>query len=156
MAPTFQEVPSTHAPLDLLLSADPNEEKIRAYLPRSRCFVAIVDGTTVGACVVEPRTADAYELMSIAVRPEHQRLGIGNGLLKWVIDYYRTLGARTIEVGTGSFGYQLAFYQRHGFRVTAIDRDFFVENYDEPIFEAGIQLKDMLRLTLTFAGTNGQ
>jgi len=55
-----------------------------------------------------------------------------------------------MEVGTGTFGYQLAFYQRHGFRVTAIDRDFFVQNYPEPIFEDGIQLHDMLRLTLRF------
>ena len=35
-----------------------------------------------------------------------------------------------------------------GFRVTSIDYDFFVKNYPEPIFENGIQLFDMLRLTL--------
>ncbi len=57
-----------------------------------------------------------------------------------------------MEVGTGSFGYQLAFYQRHGFRVTSIDRDFFARNYPEPIFEDGIQLFDMLRLTLRYSG----
>ena len=47
-----------------------------------------------------------------------------------------------------SFGYQLAWYQREGFRVFAIERDFFLENYPEPIYEQGIQLKDMLRLVV--------
>ena len=54
-------------------------------------------------------------------------------------------------MGTGTFDYQLAFYQRHGFCVTSIDHDFFVKNYPEPIFEDGIQLVDMLRLSLRYS-----
>lgn len=75
--------------------------------------------------------------------------------MKWVIEYYRELGARCLKVGTGTFGYQLAFYQRHGFRVSRIDPDHFVTHYPEPLFEDGIQLRDMLRLTLRYpnAGT---
>lgn len=88
--------------------------------------------------------------MSIAVEPEHQQSGVGTALLKWVIDFYRKAGARQIEVGTGTFGYQLAFYQRQGFRVTRIDHDFFINHYPKPIFEDGIQLFDMLRLTLRY------
>lgn len=89
--------------------------------------------------------------MSIAVQPAHQKSGYGTALLKWVINFFRNSGAQQLEVGTGTFGYQLAFYQRHGFRVTSIDRDFFLSNYPEPIFENGIQLFDMLRLTLTYS-----
>jgi hypothetical protein len=33
---------------------------------------------------------------------------------------------------------------------TRIERDFFVNNYDDPLFEDGIQLFDMLRLTLKY------
>lgn len=65
----------------------------------------------------------------------------------------RVLGharAARLEVGTGTFGHQLAFYQRLGFRVTHVDRGFFLDNYDAPIFEDGIQHKDMLRLTLDY------
>ena len=148
----IQEVPVTHAPIALLLLADPSEEKIRSYLPESRCFVASLDGDVVGACVVQPLGAGAHELMSIAVSPDCQKSGYGTALLKWVIEYYRNSGARQLEVGTGTFGYQLAFYQRQGFRVTRIDHDFFIKNYPEPIFEDGIQLFDMLRLTLRFSG----
>ena len=86
--------------------------------------------------------------MSIAVQPAHQRFGYGTALLKWVIDFFRKYGASQLEVGTGTFGYQLAFYQKHGFRVSRIDHNFFVKNYPEPIFEDGIQLFDMLRLSL--------
>lgn len=137
--------------MELLLLADPSEHKIRSYLSGSRLFVASNGAVVVGACVVQPRGTDAYELMSIAVHPAHQKSGYGTGLLKWVISFFDSLGARQLEVGTGTFGYQLAFYQRHGFRVTSIDHDFFVLNYPEPIFEDGIQLLDMLRLTLRYS-----
>ncbi|EXJ14911.1 acetyltransferase, GNAT family [Imhoffiella purpurea] len=60
----------------------------------------------------------------------------------------RRAKVKRLEVGTGTFGYQLAFYQREGFRVDAIEKDFFLSNYDGPIYEDGIQLKDMLRLAL--------
>ncbi len=88
--------------------------------------------------------------MNIAVRPEQQQLGVGSRLLMWVIEIYRAAGARALEVGTGSFGYQLTFYQRYGFRVVEIDRDFFVTHYHAPIFEEGIRLRDMLRLRIEF------
>ena len=148
----IQEISATDAPMALLLLADPSEDKVRGYLPGSRCFVASEGAEVVGACVVQARGVGDCELMSIAVLPDRQRSGYGTALLKWVIECYRNSGARTLEVGTGTFGYQLAFYQRHGFRVTRIDHDFFIENYPEPIFENGIRLFDMLRLTLRYPG----
>lgn len=150
MSHLIHEVPTTEAPVALLLLADPSEDKLRSYLPGSKCFVASRDGVVVGACVVQALDARAHELMAIAVREDHQQSGYGTALLKHVIELFRAAGARQLEVGTGTFGYQLAFYQRQGFRVTRIDHDFFVRNYPEPIFEDGIQLFDMLRLTLTY------
>lgn len=150
MSLQIHEVRPADAPMELLLLADPSEAKLRAYLPHSKCFVASRDDVVVGACVVQALAAGVHELMSIAVHPSHQQAGHGSALLKWVIEHFRQAGASQLEVGTGSFGYQLAFYQRHGFRVTAIDRDFFTRNYPEPIFENGIQLFDMLRLTLAY------
>ncbi len=152
MTLSIQEIPVTNAPIDLLLLADPSEDKIRSYLSGSKCFIASIGTLVVGACVVQPRGSDTHELMSIAVLPDHQKSGYGTALLQWVIDFFRNSGARQLEVGTGTFGYQLAFYQRQGFRVTSIDRDFFIKNYPEPIFEDGIQLFDMLRLTLKYSG----
>jgi ribosomal protein S18 acetylase RimI-like enzyme len=152
MSLLIQEVLVADAPMELLLLADPSENKILSYLSESKCFVASSGEVEVGACVVQPRGTGTHEVMSIAVRPAYQKSGYGTALLQWVIDFFRSSGARQLEVGTGTFGYQLAFYQRHGFRVTSIDHDFFVKNYPEPIFENGIQLFDMLRLTLRYSG----
>jgi ribosomal protein S18 acetylase RimI-like enzyme len=150
MSVRIVEVPVAEAPMELLLLADPSEARIRSSLSGSRCFVASSGGVVVGACVVQARAAGAYEVMSIAVLPACQKSGYGTALLKRVIEFFRRAGARQLEVGTGTFGYQLAFYQRQGFRVTSIDHDFFVRNHPEPILEDGIQLRDMLRLTLRY------
>lgn len=45
------------------------------------------------------------------------------------------------------FFYKLALYQKCGFRMTGIDKDFFVRHYEEAIFENGIQVVDMVRLS---------
>lgn len=147
----ISEVSSDKVPPALLLLADPSEKKVEGYLAASRCFAANLDGQVAGACVVRQVAADVYELMNIAVLPGLQRKGIGTRLLRQVVAEFEKSGARRLEVGTGSFGYQLAFYQRLGFRVSSIERDFFVRNYEAPIFEEGIQLRDMLRLVLEFA-----
>ena len=79
----------------LLLLADPSEEKLRSYLPASRCFVASCNGGVVGACVIQHLGSSAHELMCVAVDPAHQRSGYGHALLKHVVDQFRESGART-------------------------------------------------------------
>lgn len=150
MSTSIHEIPPAEAPLALLLLADPSERKVRAYLPASRCFAALVDGSITGVCAVVPRVQGSHELMNIAVDPARQQRGVGARLLAHVIDTYRREGAARLEVGTGAFGYQLAFYQRHGLRVFQVDRDFFQRNYDEAIIEDGIQHRDMLRLAIDY------
>ena len=107
------------------------------------------------ACVVKQISAGVHELMNISVAPEHQKKGTGKELLQHVITSTRKKKVKRLEVGTGTFGYQLTFYQREGFRVDAIDKDFFLLNYKKPIYEDGIQLKDMLRLVLEFDENSG-
>jgi hypothetical protein len=55
----------------------------------------------------------------------------------------------TIIIGTGnsSIG-QLYLYQRQGFEIFDIKKNFFVDNYPDPIFEDGIQCKHMIMLGL--------
>lgn len=147
---TITEVLPSDVPVHLLLLADPSEQAIGKYLRYSRCFVADNGDTIVGVCILKPSENDVLELMNIAVLPAVQQGGIGSKLLQHVIEICRQSGARRLEVGTGTFGYPLAFYQRAGFRVTGIDKDFFLVNYTDPVFENGIQHKDMLRLSLEF------
>ncbi|WP_067518626.1 GNAT family N-acetyltransferase [Endozoicomonas ascidiicola] len=143
------EVDHAQMPFSLLLEADPSEKQVLSYLPHCRCYVAEVEGRVVGVCAIKPLADGAtYELMNIAVGPKQQ--GVGSRLLNGVIAIVKAMGANKLLVGTGTFGYQLTFYQRAGFRVVAVDRDFFLHHYDEPIVESGIQHKNMLRLELDF------
>ena len=146
------------APWPLLLLADPSREKVRRYLTGSTCFAARQTaqftpsglGTLIGVSVLQPKSdgAQTWELMNMAVAPAWQRNGIGSALLHHAIRELRKRGVQQLEVGTGSFGDQLLFYQRLGFRVSRIDHDFYLRNYTTPLWERGVQLKDMIRLTL--------
>lgn len=144
----IKEVSPSRVPKKLLLEADPSIEHVNQYLDNSLCYVAVLQEDIVGACVLKPAGKNRIELFNIAVLPENQKSGIGSQLLVSVLDGLKDKSFESVELGTGTFGYQLAFYQRFGFRVDSIQKDHFIENYDEPIFENGIQLKDMLRLVL--------
>lgn len=135
-------------PMHLLLEADPSEDRIKMYLDSSLCYLALKLDVPVGVCVLGHTDDDTLELYNIAVCPSAQKRGVGTALLRHVIEEARGKGVSRLVLGTGTFGYQLAFYQRAGFRVDAVIKNHFVDNYDEPIFDSGIQLKDMLRLVL--------
>ncbi|MFM1650732.1 GNAT family N-acetyltransferase [Brevibacillus sp. B_LB10_24] len=135
-------------PRDLLLLADPSPEFVEDYVSRGECFIAEADGQAIGVYVLLPTRPGTVELVNIAVDEKHQGKGIGKRLVAHAIQQAKSKGYRTIEVGTGnsSIG-QLALYQKCGFRMTGIDRDFFVRHYPEEIFEQGIQCRDMVRLS---------
>lgn len=144
----YLEVDTSELPMALLLEADPAKPRIDAYLTGSWGFAAREGNEVVGVCVaglIGDRTA---EIFNIAVAPSHQQRGIGSGLLRFVLASLAEKGMRRVELGTGSFGHQLIYYQRHGFRVHAVLKDHFLIHYPEPIMEHGIQHKDMLRLYL--------
>lgn len=142
----FKEVEPNQVPFDLLLEADPSEASISSYLTDSWCFVACESDEVLAACIAKPLTSTTVEIFNVSVQPSHQRLGIGTQLLKSVLTELPNKGITRLELGTGTFGYQLTYYQRLGFRVDSVSKDYFLINYSAPIFENGIQHKDMLRL----------
>ncbi|MGD8778057.1 MAG: GNAT family N-acetyltransferase [Ignavibacteria bacterium] len=134
--------------MSLLLEADPSEKCINKYLSGSLCFGAFVDNVMVGVCVTKQIRPNISEIFNIAVSPDFQKKGIGTKLIKYALSQLVDKSIKVVKLGTGTFGYQLTFYQRLGFRVESVIKDFFLDNYEAPIFEQGIQLKDMLRLYL--------
>ncbi|WP_054954947.1 GNAT family N-acetyltransferase [Paenibacillus dakarensis] len=135
-------------PMELLLLADPSEKLIQAYLYRGQCYVAGWEKEMIGVYVLLPTRPDTVELVNVAVDPSYQGQGIGKKLVLHALQTARQLGYATIEVGTGSTGAnQLMLYQKCGFRMTGIDRDFFIRHYDEEIMENGMRLYDMVRLS---------
>ena len=133
----------------LLLLADPSEQLVQDYLARGFCFALGECNQLVGVLVLVFTRPKTLEIMNIAVAPEFQGKGYGRRLLQFAIQFAQEQGVFDLEIGTGNCGFsQLALYQKCGFRMTSIDRDFFIRHYSEKIFENGIQCTDMVRLSV--------
>ncbi len=130
--------------LPLLLLADEQEDMIDRYLERGVMYV-LDDGGVKGECVVTDEGGGVLELKNIAVSPACQGRGYGKALIEFLCAEYRDRYP-ILQVGTGDSPLTIPFYERCGFRRCAVVPDFFLDNYDHPIFEAGVQLKDMIYL----------
>ena len=131
----------------LLLEADPSELSVQRYLDKAWCYAAVDDKDIMGVCLICPLSYPVVELVNIAVYPALQGKGVGTQLLSSTLTALKSRGVLTVELGTGTFGHQLTFYQRQGFRVESVVKNYFLEHYQDPIFENGIQHKDRLQLT---------
>ena len=135
-------------PMSLLLEADPSPQNIATYLLDAWCFAVTYRGTVIGACVVKALDEATAEIFNVSVAAPFQQQGIGSELLRFALHELKNSNVQRVELGTGTFGYQLTYYQRLGFRVDSVLKDHFLKHYPEPIFEQGIQHQDMLRLSL--------
>ena len=133
----------------LLLLADPSEDMVRRYLQKGFLLAAYEAGETVGAALTIP-VEGGWELKNLAVAPAWQRRGIGSALIRETLR--RLSGGEYLFVGTGSTPASLRFYQQNGFSPSHCVRDFFVDNYPEPIVEDGVQLRDMIYLKQIVGG----
>ncbi|OFI48246.1 GNAT family N-acetyltransferase [Floricoccus tropicus] len=133
----------------VLLNADPDRDLVNSYLKRSEAYEMVIDNKMIGLIVLLPTRPETIEIVNISVSDSEQGKGYGKKLLEYAIKYSKDEGYKTIEIGTGttSFG-QLYLYQKVGFRLSYIDKDFFIRHYKEEIEENGLILKDMVRLSM--------
>lgn len=144
-----QLLPEELLPMKLLLLADPSERLVREYTSRGTCYVLEKEEKIIGVYVLLPTRPNTVELVNIAVDEDYHGQGWGKRLVLHAVQEAKQAGYRTIEIGTGNAGItQLALYQKCGFRMVSIDRDFFLRHYEEAIFENGIQVVDMVRLEM--------
>lgn len=137
-------------PMELLLEADPSERLVRAYCESGWCMIGELEGAVVGVYVLFALSDAVVEIKNIAVAESWRGQGHGRQLLQHALDEAEQRGFAFVEIGTGNSSIdQLALYQKCGFRMHAIDLDFFRRNYPEPIFENGIECRDMIRLRYT-------
>ncbi len=131
--------------MDLLLSADPDKKAVLSYTSGSVVLVCTDNDIFVGIAVLLEKP-EVFELKNIAVLQEYRGKGIAKSMIAKVKQLAKELGATILEVGTGNSSLsQLALYQKCGFRMHSIERDFF-GSYAEPIVENGIRCIDMVRL----------
>lgn len=140
---------SDKIPYNLLLLADPSIEVINEYIYRGDCYVAYSNDIMLGAYVMIRTRPSTLELVNIAVSEEYQGKGFGKKLILSAIEMAKKKDVKVLEVGTGNSSiYQLALYQKCGFRIVGIDRDFFRIHYNDRIIENGIECIDMIRLRI--------
>ena len=130
--------------LDLLLLADESEDMIDRYLQSGDMF-AILDDNVKTVCVVVAKDKEICELKNIATYEKYQGRGYGKVLIKYITDFYKN-DYKTMQVGTGDTPGILSFYENCGFKISHRLKNFFIDNYDHPMFEDGIQLIDMIYL----------
>ena len=130
--------------LPFLLLADEQENMIDRYLERGVMYVLEDDGVKA-ACVVTDEGNGILELKNIAVAPDFQRKGYGKALVAFLIQTYRGQ-YQVLQVGTGDSPSTIPFYESCGFRRHHLVKNFFVDHYDHPIYECGVQLVDMVYL----------
>lgn len=129
--------------MDLLLLADEQESMIDKYLARGEMFV-LNDTGVKAECVITKEEDGIYELRNIAVLSDCQRKGYGKRMIDFLFSYYSD--CNTLLVGTGDVPSALGFYHKCGFTESHRIKNFFTDNYDHPMFEAGKQLVDMVYL----------
>lgn len=136
-------------PWGLLLSADPSRKMVESYINNSDIYIAFVREKVVGEYVLTKIDDSTIELKNIAVDEKYQGKGIGKQLVLDAIKKAKEAGFKIIEVGTGNSSFsQLGLYQKCGFRIVGVEKDFFTKNYDQEIVENGIKCIDMIRLAI--------
>lgn len=135
----------------LLLEADPSKAMIETYVKQSELLEVRQEGQVIGLLVLKQIETGVSEIMNLSVAPLFQKRGIGRQLIEQAIAHSKERNDQKIIVATGttSLG-PLLLYQKCGFRVEAIERDYFTKYYTEKLIENGVQLKDRLRLSREF------
>ena len=128
--------------LSLLLLADEQESMIDRYLDRGTMYVLDDHGMKC-ECVITDEGNGILEIKNIATEPEYQGKGYGKALIDFVAMKYK--GQYSIlQVGTGDSPSTVSFYEKCGFTRSHSIKNFFIDHYDHPIYECGVQLIDMI------------
>lgn len=134
-------------PYELLLLADPSQVQIEHYLFEGNCYIAVVGEEVIAVLVLQQISKNTVEIKNIAVSKSYQKKGIGKQLLQQATKITQDAGFEILRVATGNSSMnQLAFYQKSGFEMLQIQRNYFIENYDFPIVEDGIPCKHQVIL----------
>ena len=132
--------------LPILSAAEEGEERIRATLLNPTCtsYATRLNGQLIGAAVVRWEENQPGEIIYIAVAETLRGHGYGKQIIQALQHELRKRRGQSLLVGTANSSLEnIAFYQKCGFRMFEIRRDYFAY-IQPPIVEHGIPLRDML------------
>lgn len=131
--------------LDLLLLADPEEEAIDKYINDCEVFEFYYRDILIGQGAIKQLSSTTYEIKNFAIYEKFHNCGYGKILINLLCKKYLE-SFKNIEILVGTSEQGVGFYQKCGFQFSYIVENFFINNYKQPIFENGIQCKDMFYL----------
>lgn len=137
--------------LALLLLADPEEEAIDKYINDCEIFEFYHKDILIGQGAIKQLSSTIYEIKNFAIYEKFHNCGYGKILINLLCKKYLE-NFKNIEILVGTSEQGVGFYKKCGFQFSHVIKDFFITNYKQPIFENGVQCKDMFYLK--FKGVN--
>ncbi|WP_041556042.1 GNAT family N-acetyltransferase [Carnobacterium sp. 17-4] len=130
--------------IDYLLMADENEGIVEKYIQTGKMYSINDLQEIIGIILFTFPTEDVVEIKNLALIESSRGKGYGNEVIQRAVCLFQEKGYRKIIVGTAnsSIG-NISFYQKAGFRIVSIRKNFFL-NYPELIIENGIRALDMI------------
>jgi GNAT superfamily N-acetyltransferase len=133
----------------LFAEAEDSAEQLDSYIADGRVLVASLGDEPVAHLQLVTAAAGVVELKNMAVVEHLRGKGIGRVLVEKAVSDAAVEGTTTMVVATAAADIgNLRFYQRCGFRFSAIERDAFTAatGYPDPILIDGIPLLDRVWL----------
>ena len=140
---------------DLFDLADDSHEQVDRYIDLGRVLVAFGprSGEVIGHLQLIPTDEPSVEeIKSLAVRAGFRRRGVGRALVERALATCRVEHAGAVAVTTAVADIDnIRFYQRCGFRASAIERDVFTTaaGYSPGLSAGGIPVRDAIRFDLS-------
>ena len=127
--------------LDLLLDADPSKASIDKYLGDSDVYGLQVEENIVSLAVILHIDKNTLELKNLVTKKEYRGKGYAKKLLKSLCGNYKQKYNKML-VGTSENN--IPFYVKQGFdKYEKTIKNYFVDNYDEEIWDGDLQCIDM-------------
>lgn len=139
-------------PMELLLLADPDREKVNSYLEKDQLIISECHQQVIGVLVLGYSQSQA-EIKNVAVSEQYQGKGVATLLVEYAVrSYLKALKSQAqnsqdypLYVKTGETSLPaIKVYTRCGFKEVKREANYFVQHYSEPIYEFGQLLKDQL------------
>lgn len=121
--------PGEIIPVDLLRQSEPILEELNKYIDNSVGFVAEVENSIIGVCLMVQVNPETIELKNISVYPSHRNMGVGSSLIEFAADMATEAGCLEIIAGTDNTNASgMIFLQKLGFDMDSIEKNYY-RNY---------------------------
>ena len=131
----------------LLLLADPEWAAVEKYLHDGEMYALFVEGRAAAEIVVTERADSHCEIKNLATDPAFWRRGYARALVDHVAGL---MAGRYEKLYVGTSG--PALYERMGFTPAYTVKNFFVDNYSDPVWDEGALCVDMYYLVRDLKG----